>query len=58
LIGAGSKVPVNIWYVIDDAVRESESFQESQATFVAIGTIRVSNQPLWWLRLRATFTVD
>ena len=46
-----AKIPVNIWYVLDDSVLGSESFEPSQAEYVAIGTVKVSGRPFWWLRL-------
>lgn len=55
--GPGAKLPVNLWYVIDDAVTGRESFEASQAQFVAIGTIMVSKLPIWCLRLRAVFSI-
>jgi hypothetical protein len=55
-LGPGAKLPVNLWYVIDDAVIGRESFEASQAEFVAIGTIMVSKLPIWWLRFRAVFS--
>ena len=51
VIGRGAKIPVNIWYVLDDSVLGSESFEPSQAEYVAIGMVKVSGTPLWWLRL-------
>ena len=50
-IAPGAKIPVNIWYVLDDSVLGSESFEPSQAEYVAIGTVKVSGRPFWWLRL-------
>ena len=46
-ICAGAKLPVNIWYVLDDAVLTSESFESTQAEFVAIGTAKVKRSSLW-----------
>ena len=46
-IGPGAKLPVNIWYVLDDAVLRADSFDESQATFAAIGMARVRRRSLW-----------
>jgi hypothetical protein len=50
-IGAGGHLPVNIWYVTDDAVVEADSFESSQAEYVAIGMARISPLPMWWLRM-------
>ena len=46
-IGPGAKLPVNIWYVLDDAVLRADSFDESHATFAAIGMAKVSRTSLW-----------
>ncbi len=43
----GAKLSVNIWYVLDDAVLGSKSFDTSQAEFVAIGTAKVKRSSLW-----------
>jgi hypothetical protein len=53
-IGPGAKIPVNIWYVLDDSVLGSESFEPSQAVYVAIGMVKVSAMPFWWLRFWST----
>ena len=46
-ICAGAKLPVNIWYVLDDAVLTSESFESTQATFAAIGMVKIKRPSLW-----------
>jgi hypothetical protein len=43
----GANLPVNIWYVLDDALLGSKSFDTSQAEFVAIGTAKVKRSSLW-----------
>lgn len=50
-IGFGAKIPVNISYVTDDAVLESESFEPAQVAYVAIGMIEVSRAAYLWRRL-------
>ena len=42
-LGPGAKLPVNLWYVIGDSVATRDSFDVSQAQFVAIGTMMVSS---------------
>ena len=56
-LGPGAKLPVNLWYVIDESVATRDSFDASQAQFVAIGTMMVSRLPTWLLRLRALFAI-
>jgi hypothetical protein len=57
-MGPGAKIPVNIWYVLDDSLLGSESFDPSQAAYVAIGSVKVSAMPCWWLRLSSTIFGD
>jgi hypothetical protein len=49
-IAPGAKLPVNIWYVLDNSVLGSRSFEARQAAYVAIGMARVRG-PSWWARL-------
>ena len=44
-------MPVNISFVTDHAVLESESFDSAQVEYVAIGMIRVSRAASFWRRL-------
>lgn len=53
----GAKLPINLWYVVDDSVTARDSFEPFQAEFVAIGTLMVSTLPIWLLRLRAVFAI-
>ena len=46
-IGPGANLPVNIWYVLDDAVLRADSFDEPQATFAAIGMAKIKRPSLW-----------
>jgi hypothetical protein len=57
VLGPGAKLPVNLWYVIDDAVTGRAAFEDSQAQFVAIGTVMLSKLPIWLLRFRAMFAI-
>ncbi len=41
-IGPGAKLPVNLWYVVDESVVTSASFESPQAVFVAVGEAKVS----------------
>ena len=53
-IESGATVPVGIAYVIDDSLLSSESFDFTQAEYVAIGMAKVSGPPFWskvWSRL-------
>ena len=50
----GARVPVGIAYVVDEALLSSESFDLTQAEYVAIGMAKVSGPPFWsrlWTRL-------
>ena len=49
-IGPGAKIPVNISYVTDEAVLESEAFDSAQVAYVAIGMIKVSRAAHFWWR--------
>ena len=53
-IEPGAKLPVGIAYVVDDSLLSSESFDLTQAEYVAIGMAKVSGPPFWssvWSRL-------
>jgi len=53
-IQPGAKLPVGIAYVVDDSLLSSESFDLTQAEYVAIGMAKVSGPPFWskvWTRL-------
>jgi hypothetical protein len=50
-IGPGARIPVNISFVTDHAVLESESFDSAQVEYVAIGMIRISRAGYFWRRL-------
>ena len=53
-IQPGATLPVGIAYVVDEALLSSESFDLTQAEYVAIGMAKVSGPPFWskfWARL-------
>jgi hypothetical protein len=53
-IQPGARLPVSIAYVVDDSLLSSESFDFTQAEYVAIGMAKVSGPPVWskiWTRL-------
>ncbi len=50
-IGPGAALPVGIFYVIDDSLLESATFESAQAEYVAIGFAKVSWMSSLWSRL-------
>lgn len=51
-IQPGATLPVGIAYVLDDSLLASESFDLTQAEYVAIGTAKVYG-PSWWSKMWA-----